>query len=69
MQLNENRFENINKSPTIYSKSDHIGNYVFDKISGRKNVKDKDHRPDCYEGAERSKDNTLPKLNLGISMF
>jgi len=67
--LNANRFENINKSPSIFSKSDHIPNFSFEKVSGRKKEKERDYNPDTYENFGKSIDSTLPKLNLGITMF
>ena len=33
--LNENRFENINKDPSIFSKTMRVANFKFDRLVGR----------------------------------
>jgi len=68
--LCDSRFDNIDVSPRIFSKSTYTGKVNFEKQSGRQSMKiGKLVKPEYAEGLSSGKDKLMPNLSCGITKF
>ena len=68
--LCEARFDNIDVSPRIFSKSSYTGKVSFEKQSGRQSMKmGTIVKPEYAEGLSSGKDKLMSNLSCGITKF